>query len=503
MVDGFYHKTQMSPTKILPIASILEYWANIKPNSTALSHEGQTTTWSEFEKETNRLARAYDSFGVQKNSFVVVGLPNGFEFFLACFATWKLGAIPLPISSRLPKFERDQILDLARPSLMHGFDDDYSKAPWCHLKPKFEKLYPFKDDPLKIRIADSWKAMTSGGSTGRPKIIVSKDRAEHDIFSRDFLKFDGSVLIPGPLYHNGPFLWAMHALFQGNQVTVTTRFDATETLSLIDQNNVDTVYMVPTMMHRVWNLDPKVKSSFSLKSLKTLWHLASPCPVWLKHKYIEWFGPDAIWELYGGTEGIGFTIISGTDWLLHEGSVGKAGEDFRIKILDEEENEVPDMEIGEVYLKRDDGVGTTYYYIGAEAKRTQNGWESYGDMGYLDKEGYLYLTDRKTDMILSGGSNIYPAEVESAIDTFPNVRSSAVIGLPDDDLGNIIHAIVDTNNHPIIKEELLEHLSNRLVKYKIPRSIEFVNEPIRDEAGKVRRSALREERILAKNKNSD
>ena len=490
---------EMHDSRILPLSKIPAYWGERKPSEPAIVHGRELITWESLEKKTNRLARTYGALGVIENDFVVIGLPNGFDFFLACFATWKLGATPLPVSSKLPKIERDQIITIAKPRLVHGFEDNFSESSWKHLPLSFKVDGDLSDKPLPFKTAKSWKAMTSGGSTGRPKIIVSKDKAEHDIFSRDFLNFNGSVLIPGPLYHNGPFLWAMHALFQGNKVVVTSYFDATETLALIDEHEVDTVYLVPTMMHRIWNLESKIKSSFSLKTLQTIWHLASPCPPWLKHNFINWFGENAIWELYGGTEGIGFTTICGKEWLRHEGSVGKAGEDFMIKILDENNKEVEPLKVGEVFLKRHDGVGTTYYYIGANPRRTNDGWESYGDMGYLDSEGYLYLTDRKTDMILSGGANIYPAEVEAAIDTYPDVRSSVVIGLPDEDLGNTIHAIIDMNGKQIETEDIITHLQKRLVRYKIPRTFEFVDTPLRDEAGKVRRKKLRDDRIAPHN----
>jgi len=202
-----------------------------------------------------------------------------------------------------------------------------------------------------------------------------------------------------------------------------------------------------------------------------------------------------IWELYGGTEGQGGTVITGPEWVQHRGSVGKPNEACEMKIVDEHGNTLPPGEIGEVFMRPKAGPGTTYRYIGAEAKSMEGGWESLGDMGSMDADGYLYLSDRQTDMILSGGANIYPAEVEAAIDAFPGVRSSAVIGLPHEDLGNYIHAIVDAPPGSITKDELLAHLADRLVKYKLPRTVEFVTEPLRDDAGKVRRKALRAERM--------
>jgi bile acid-coenzyme A ligase len=306
------------------------------------------------------------------------------------------------------------------------------------------------------------------------------------------------MLVPGPLYHNGPFSWAMIALFKGCTVAVTTRFDAEETLRLIERLKVDTVYLVPTMMRRIWAMPEATRTRYDLSSLKTLWHLAEPCPAWLKDNFIAWLGPDVIWELYGGTEGQGTTIIQGGEWLTHRGSVGKPTATGEMKIVGENGETLPPGEIGEVFIRPVAGPGTTYHYLGAEARAIEGGWESLGDMGWMDAEGYLYLTDRRSDMILSGGANIYPAEVEAAIDSFPGVRSSAVIGLPDEDLGSKLHAIIDRPEGPADPAKLLAHLGERLVRYKLPRTFEYVSEPLRDDAGKVRRKTLREERVAKK-----
>jgi bile acid-coenzyme A ligase len=241
-----------------------------------------------------------------------------------------------------------------------------------------------------------------------------------------------------------------------------------------------------------------VRRKYDVSSLKTLWHLAAPCPVWLKEAYIEWLGADVIWELYGGTEGQGGTVITGPEWLVHKGSVGKPNATCEIKIVDDQGNTLPPGVVGEVFMRPKAGPGTTYRYIGAEAKSMAGGWESLGDMGSMDADGYLYLSDRQTDMILSGGANIYPAEVEAAIDALPGVRSSAVIGLPHEDLGNYVHAIVDAPGGAVTKDALLAHLTERLVRYKLPRTVEFVDEPLRDDAGKVRRKALRADRLPKK-----
>ena len=303
------------------------------------------------------------------------------------------------------------------------------------------------------------------------------------------------MLVPGPLYHNGPFLWAMIALFKGATVAVTTRFDAEQTLQLIDRLKLETAYMVPTMMRRIWALPAEVRARYDLSSLKALWHLAAPCPPWLKQAFIDWLGPEVIWELYGGTEGQGSTTIQGTEWLTHKGSVGRPVETCEMKIVDEDGNPVAPGEVGEVFMRPLAGPGTSYYYLGAEPKAIEGGWESLGDMGWMDEEGYLYLSDRRSDMIVVGGANIYPAEVEAAIDSWPGVRSSAVIGLPDEDMGARLHAIVDVPGGTLDEDAFMAHLAERLVRYKLPRSIEVVTEPLRDDAGKSRRSALRQARL--------
>jgi bile acid-coenzyme A ligase len=339
--------------------------------------------------------------------------------------------------------------------------------------------------------------MTSGGSTGRPKLILNTAPAEIDPDAKPLLMMtpDGTLVMPGPLYHNGPFMWSVTGLLAGNHVVLGGKFDAERTLVLIDQYQPESLYIVPTMMARISKLPEEVRDRHDVSSLKVVWHLGAPCPPWLKQTWIDWIGPDAIWELYAGTEAQAATLIGGADWLTHRGSVGRplSGE---MKVVRADGTDADPGEVGEIFMRPNDPEARTYSYVGAEAKRMDGGWESLGDMGAIDADGYVYLADRQTDMILAGGSNVYPAEVEAAIDEHPRVRSCAVIGLPDDDLGSRIHAIVQTDDGtPIDIDELRAHLGERLVRYKIPRDFEFTTEPLRDDAGKLRRSALRAARI--------
>jgi len=462
------------------------------PDRPAITCGEHTVTRRALDLRTNRLARAYADLGVTLGSYVTIGLPNSIEFYEAAIAAWKLGAVPQPISHRLPDRERQAIVDLAQPALVVGADPD--KHPgWKVIPAGWEPDASYSDAELPDVTSPTWKAPTSGGSTGRPKLIVSGDPGVVNLGqTAQGIKVDGSVCVPGPLYHNAPFGFSTQALFQGNHVTTLEKFDAEATLRAIEQSRADWLLLVPTMMLRIWRLPDDVRNRYDLSSLETVWHMAAPCPPWLKQAWIEWIGAEKIWELYAGTEAQAITIIRGDEWMTHKGSVGRClvGE---MKILDPETfEELPAGQEGEVFM-RSLSANPTYRYVGADARRSPDGWESLGDMGRFDEEGYLYLGDRRADMILSGGANIYPAEVEAAIDEHPAVRSCAVVGIPDDDLGNRIHAIVQTVS-PVTDDDLRAFLAERLVRYKIPRTFEYTSDAVRDDAGKVRRSALRAER---------
>lgn len=458
--------------------SLFRYYADHQPAEVAVRFGEHTINFQQLDRDSNRWARAYQKRGVQPGNLVTFALPNGIEFFICCLALWKLGAIPQPVSYRLPEKELQAIAALAQtPFIIRAGDS-----------PAAENL---SDTPLPDVISPAWKAPTSGGSTGLPKLIVSGEPAEYDpaVASTIHIPNHSAVLIPGPIYHNGPFIAAMHGLLRGNQVVVMPKFDAQACLQLIEQYRIEWTVMVPTMMQRIWRLPEASRNRYDLSSLNTLWHMAAPCAPWLKQAFIEWLGGDVICELYGGAEGHGYTWITGTEWLEHKGSVGKFQPGCQVKIVNKQGETLPPNQQGEIYFLPDTGQGSTYLYIGAEPDAIEGGWETLGDIGYFDDEGYLYLCDRKKDMILSGGANVYPAEVEGTIESHPNVRSAIVVGLPDEDLGQRVHALVDAPKG-LTQDQLCEFLSEELVRYKIPRSFEFVKGPLRDDAGKARRSAL-------------
>jgi bile acid-coenzyme A ligase len=410
-------------------------------------------------------------------------------------AAWLLGAVPQPISHRLPSAERTAIVELADPALVVGVrTEEVRGRPTLEVVPED---IPRRGPPIEPAVAPVWKIVTSGGSTGRPKLIVAVQPAlvENVVGFAELLRVptNSCVLVTGPMSHNAPFIVATLGLLRGNHTVVMPRFDASETLHLVERHRVEWLYLVPTMMLRIWRLPEDERLRCDHSSLKVAFHMAAPCPQWLKQAWIDWLGPDAVLELYGGTEAQAATVITGREWLEHRGSVGRPvlGE---MEVRGDDGRPLAPLKVGEIWMRRGQDAPPPYRYVGATAKTAPDGWESLGDLGYLDDEGFVYLTDRDTDMILVGGANVYPAEVEGALDEYPAVRSSCVIGLPHEDLGNVPHALVELAE-PTPDDVLFAHLRERLAPYKVPHSIERVHEPLRDDAGKVRRSALRAARL--------
>ena len=472
---------------------MLQQLAQADPGRAALTCGDETLTRAGLVSRVESLAALFAQLGVKQDSTVTISLPNSIGFAEAMFAAWALGAVPQPISDRLPSRERAAIVELADPALIVGVPAAESGGrPVLETVPRDLSTGPFTPG-----VAPEWKRMTSGGSTGRPKLIAAAEPAVAESVAAAaplvFLRQDGTVLMTGPLAHNAPFVVTTIAVLTGNHVVVMPRFDAGQALRLIERHRVSYALMVPTMMLRIMRLPEAVRSAADVSSLEVVFHLAAPCPAWLKQAWIDWLGPQRIFELYGGTELQAVTVISGTEWLAHRGSVGRVvlGE---VDIRDPGGAPLPAGEEGEIWMRRGAGVPSPYRYIGATARSAGEGWESLGDIGKLDEDGYLYITDRLADMILVGGANVYPAEIEAALDEHPNVQSCCVFGLPDEDLGSIPYAVVELSA-PASDDELLTHLRQRLAPYKLPRVIERAATPLRDDAGKVRRSALRAERI--------
>lgn len=480
------------PLPDAPIGMLLSAQAAATPNAAAFTIGTTSLTFAQLDRRANQRARQLAEAGVMAGDRVVIALGNRAEYFDCAFALWKLGATPCPVSHRLKPQEFDAIVDLAQPRLILIEQDIGSHAavlidgpPPMHLLNK----------PLPPAIARPGKIVSSGGSTGRPKLIVdpipSTWGPDKEVVGRE----PRSVMLnASPLYHSGPFAICAMALAQGNHVVCMERFEGEQWLRLVEKHRVAFAYVVPTIMTRIAKVDPGLTDRANLSSLKALVHTAAPCPPAIKRWWISRIGGRCILEIYGGSERIGATVIDGEEWLRRPGSVGRPlhGE---LVIIGENGDPLPSGEIGEIFFRRPADLPDGYSYVGDKG-RDRDTLDGFGDMGWVDEEGYLFIADRRTDMVVVGGANIYPAEIEAAIDSLPGMLGSAVIGLPDPDLGNRIHAIVEIaegeNPDP---EALISQLRQQLTGFKVPKTIEFTHERIRDDAGKVRRSALRQERL--------
>jgi bile acid-coenzyme A ligase len=487
----------VAPKSPLPIGQLVELWAHRDPAAKALRFGDSTWTRAELTTRIRGAAGALQAAGVAAGDFVALVLPTDPRVVELAFGCWMLGATPAPVSHRLPALELQSLLDVLRPKIVIAEQDAAVTQDRKTVAPSAlmdAAIAPY-DQPS--RIAPHVKAIGSGGSTGRPKVIVDHVPSALDPDTPSLgMQSGDTVVIPGPMHHSAPFGLMYQALCWGCHVVIVPRFDPAETLGLVQHHRAAWLYQVPTMMHRIWNLE--TRGDYDVSSLEVVCHIAAACPAWLKEKWIEWLGPDRIWEVYSGTEALAATMIGGREWLDHRGSVGRPAAGARMRILDESGNDVPTGEIGEIYFLPAKGAGSTYHYLGAEP-RMRGEWETFGDLGRLDSDGYLYLADRRTDLIIAGGANIYPAEIEAAIDSYPGVLASVVIGLPDADMGQRIHAIVEVNQDRSSFDvtDLQRFLGARLARYKLPRSIETTHERLRDDAGKVRRSAWRERRLAS------
>jgi len=450
-----------------------------------------------LERQANSLAHRLRDAGVRQGDFVAIILPNGVEHVVATLATYKLGGCPMPLNARMPAPERDALLALSFPVAIIGDAPELDAIR----RAEIANLDGDGDAPPPDVTPQPSKAIASGGSSGKPKLIVSPGAfafpgAKHP-FS-DLLQFRAGDLLysPGPLYHNQAFFFSQIMLYVGGRILLNERFDARRALELVETHRPDILSVVPTMMQRMLHV-PDVERR-DLASVRLLWHMGAPCPDWVKRRWIDILGPERVWELWAATEVTGITTIDGRDWLSHPGSVGR-GVMTDIRIQDEHGDLCPTGQVGEIF-SRFAGGATQHVYKGtAPLPVSEDGFSSVGDLGWLDDEGYLYLADRRVDMIISGGANIFPAEVEAVLSDHPHVRDVVVVGVKDADLGRRVHAIIEPAQleTPPDTAELEALCEERLSRYKRPRSYEFIARLPRNEAGKVCRSQLRDERDAA------
>ncbi|WAJ45656.1 fatty-acid--CoA ligase FadD4 [Mycobacterium sp. Aquia_216] len=480
---------------------------------------GTVVTFDDLEARANRLAHRFRQAGLREGDSVAILMENNQHFHAVMWAARRSGLYYVPINTHLTAAEAAYIIDNSNakaivgsaalqetltglaeqlpdglPELLLIADGD---LPGWERYPECVASQP--DTPIDDEIEGDLLQYSSG-TTGRPKGI--KRELPH-VPPQDapgmmselvgfWLDPDAVYLSPAPLYHTAPSVWSMTVQAGGITTVVMEKFDAEGALDAIQRHRVTHGQFVPAMFIRMLKLPQAVRDSYDLSSLKRVMHAAAPCPVEIKKQMIDWWGP-IVDEYYASSEAHGSTLIFAEDWLTHPGSVGKPMVGG-VHILDPDGNELPPGTVGEIYFEG----GYSFEYLNdptkTAASRDKHGWATVGDIGYLDDEGYLYLTDRRHHMIISGGVNIYPQEAENLLVTHPKVVDAAVFGVPDAEMGQRVVAAVQTAEEAdatdLFGEELMTWLRDRLSHFKCPRSIAFEAQLPRTDTGKLYKNGL-------------
>jgi long-chain acyl-CoA synthetase len=481
---------------------------------------GRFTTYPELFGRALRASRGLAELGVQAGDRVGLLLRNSIEFLEASIATVPLGASSVPINWHWRGEE-----------IAHVLSDSGAKVLVMHADlwpgiadsvPDGVALIAVREDGGPDELPDGaleWSAWVAShepwaappetapvsiiytsGTTGAPKGVVrdqatdAQREATQEVLGEIFRFGEGErTVIPAPMYHTAPNVYALSSAVRGMDMTLMQGFDAEEFLRIVQDQRVTVVQMVPTMFVRMLALPQEVRERYDLSSLRWVVHAAAPCPPEVKRGMISWLGP-IVAEYYGGTETGPVVYCTSEEWLSHPGTVGRPIRSAVVKILDGDGRELPAGESGEVYMWLD--VWPDFTYAGDEEKRRsveRDGLVSCGDIGYMDEEGYLYLNDRRSDMVISGGVNIYPAEIEACLLSLDGVRDCAVFGIPDDEFGEALAAYVEPRDGAELSaEDVREHVRAHLAGYKTPRLVEFSDSLPREDSGKIFKRRLRE-----------
>ena len=497
-------------------------WAHgaARPDAPAvIMDSGAVVTYGELADRSARAASLFRSRGLRPGDHVALFMENNPRFFEVAWAAQSAGLYYTPINRHLRPAEVEYILEdcgaralvssraLAEPATA------LAAAPEIRLMvdgaaPGFEDYEAARDacDPMDPGDAREGREMLySSGTTGRSKGVrkdlpltpLGDESAVPVLIARNLAVRGigpGAVyLSPAPLYHSAPLVYSLSCHRLGAGVVVMEHFDPARCLELMARYRVSHAQFVPTMFVRMLQLPEQERARHDLSALQWVVHAAAPCPVDIKRRMLEWWGP-IIDEYYAGTEDIGSSYITAEEWLAHPGSVGRPITEAHI--LDDEGRELPPGEPGTIYFSG----GRPFAYNNdpdkTAAVTNERGWRTLGDIGYLDADGYLYLTDRAAHMIIAGGVNIYPQETENVLAAHPEVADVAVIGVPDPDMGEAVKAVVQPRDPsaagPALEQELISYCTERLARYKCPRSVDFVEELPRDPNGKLYKRLLRQ-----------
>ena len=485
-----------------------------------MASDGTAVSYRALDAASNRCAQLFRARGLRVGDGIAIMLENHPRYFEAAWGAQRSGLYYTAMSTRLTAGEAEYIVNDCDAQVLvtsKAMADVAARLVECtpnvHTRlmidgvaPGFESFEAAVATQPSRPVADEVEGadlLYSSGTTGRPKGVklgLKRDPlgTPNALFLLAKALYDMSAdvvyLSPAPLYHAAPLRFCLTVQRNGGTCVVMEHFDAEEFLRLIERYRVTHTQVVPTMFIRMLKLPEAVRRKYDLSSLRVAIHAAAPCPVPVKEQMIEWWGP-VIKEYYAGTEGNGFCAIDSADWLAHRGSVGRAllG---KIHILDDDGTELPPGEPGTIYFE---GGNAFEYHKDPDktaASRTAHGWSTLGDIGYVDGEGYLYLTDRKANMIISGGVNIYPQEAENLLVTHPKVHDVAVFGVPNPDFGEEVKAVVQPvdmrDAGPALAEELIAFCREHLSPIKCPRSIDFEAELPRHPTGKLYKRLLKD-----------
>ncbi|MBL7488267.1 AMP-binding protein [Frankia sp. AgB1.9] len=454
--------------------------------SVALDGTESSFTWGWLDGRSSQLAGALAARGVRFGDRVGLGLRNSPQFVLAAFAAWKLGAIPVPVRWDVPDWELARVLEVIAPRVHLGADDlgwidatDTGEAP-----------------DLPDVTAPHLQGICSSGSTGLPKVIVAERPALYDyrmatpmVAAWREVARPQKILVLAPMYHANGFT-TLYNLLAGETLVVLTKFNAAQAVDAIERHRVTHFTGAPTMLQRIADL-PGVDDR-DLSSVEWIMQGAAPMPPSLVHRWAKLIGPEKIFMIYGMTEGLGWTALFGDEWMSHEGSVGRGIRGTEIRVLDPAGAALPVGQIGDVYLRSAHMGGYQYLGDAPRLRATDDGFITAGDMGHLDEDGYLYLADRRVDLIITGGANVFPAEVEAALIDHPAIADVVVIGLRDEEWGRRVHALVEPADpaNPPTTAEIVAYAKTKLAAYKVPKTVELLDHIPRSEATKINRGAL-------------
>jgi long-chain acyl-CoA synthetase len=497
-------------------------------DAVALVDDHGQSTWTELDARANRAIHALRTAGLQPGDTVALMVGNRREFFEATIAAMHSGYVVVPVNWHWVAEELAYVIDNsdAKALIVEGCYADVAVAatagdrtPRCSTRIAVAEDPPpgFRsyEDLLAESSADEPADQVGGGpmfytsgTTGFPKGVrnsLSNIGADAGflgalatgLLSMMRLPLDGVVLLEGPAYHSAQWVFSVAPLAAGNTVVMRQRFDAAEMLRLIDTWGVTTMHLVPTQFSRLLKLSDGVRGGFDGTSLVSVIHGAAPCPVEVKRAMLEWWGP-VLTEYYGGTEGGLLTLITGDEWLQRPGSVGKATAGTELRIIGADGEACGPNERGAIYFRSLFGADFEYHKAPDKtaAAHREPGVGTLGDIGYLDDDGYLFLSDRSIDMIISGGVNIYPAEIEAVLLGHPAVADGAVFGIPDDEMGEQVKAAVELvegyKPSDDLAAELIAHVREHLAGYKAPRTIDFEPHLPRHPTGKLYKRLLRD-----------